>query len=157
MTAVTDIWCRTADMWSPSRCKMGDDAPDPTKPRDVPRMTSKFGKRNFESISQTNRNSTAGRRPGGRKQGASGKEKSPASSLMMETGNYVERLNEYAQKTRCGPPQYEDLGSVGPDHDRMWVQSLCVGHRSVFVWLQACSGEMWLFFTDIRWGLVLKH
>ena len=45
--------------------------------------------------------------------------KSPASSFMMETVNYVARLNEYAQRTRCGPPQYEDLGSVGPDHDRM--------------------------------------
>ncbi|XP_036979849.1 interferon-induced, double-stranded RNA-activated protein kinase-like [Acanthopagrus latus] len=41
---------------------------------------------------------------------------------MMETVNYVARLNEYAQRTRCGPPQYEDLGSVGPDHDRTFTQ-----------------------------------
>ncbi|XP_032397468.1 interferon-induced, double-stranded RNA-activated protein kinase isoform X2 [Etheostoma spectabile] len=33
----------------------------------------------------------------------------------METGNYVSRLNEYVQKT-SSVMQYEDLGSVGPDH-----------------------------------------
>uniref|UniRef100_A0A671VI40 Eukaryotic translation initiation factor 2-alpha kinase 2 n=1 Tax=Sparus aurata TaxID=8175 RepID=A0A671VI40_SPAAU len=40
----------------------------------------------------------------------------------METGNYVARLNEYAQKTRCGLVQYEELDPVGPDHDRIFTQ-----------------------------------
>ncbi|XP_067465800.1 interferon-induced, double-stranded RNA-activated protein kinase isoform X2 [Thunnus thynnus] len=34
---------------------------------------------------------------------------------MMETGNYVAKLNEYAQRTRS-QLKYEDVGSVGPDH-----------------------------------------
>ncbi|XP_035519685.1 LOW QUALITY PROTEIN: 3-phosphoinositide-dependent protein kinase B-like [Morone saxatilis] len=40
---------------------------------------------------------------------------------MMETGNHVARLNEYAQKRRsvlC----YEDLGSVGPAHNKVFTQ-----------------------------------
>uniref|UniRef100_A0A671VI25 Eukaryotic translation initiation factor 2-alpha kinase 2 n=1 Tax=Sparus aurata TaxID=8175 RepID=A0A671VI25_SPAAU len=40
----------------------------------------------------------------------------------METGNYVAKLNEFTQRTRCGLVQYEDLGSVGPDHDRTFTQ-----------------------------------
>lgn len=34
---------------------------------------------------------------------------------MMEPGNYVAKLNEYAQRTRS-QLKYEDVGSVGPDH-----------------------------------------
>lgn len=39
----------------------------------------------------------------------------------METGNYVAKLNEYAQKTRSHL-NYKDLGSVGPDHNKTWVE-----------------------------------
>lgn len=70
----------------------------------------------------------------------------------METGNYVAKLNEFTQRTRCGLVQYEDLGSVGPDHDRTWVQYLYVVHSSVFVQLRACSSEMWRWYGSWwRW------
>ncbi|XP_073338509.1 uncharacterized protein [Pagrus major] len=54
------------------------------------------------------------------KQDGKGKEKRPASSFMME--QYIVRLNEYAQKTRCGEVRYEEVGCVGPDHDRIFTQ-----------------------------------
>ncbi|XP_041804000.1 interferon-induced, double-stranded RNA-activated protein kinase-like [Chelmon rostratus] len=39
----------------------------------------------------------------------------------METGNYVAQLNEYAQRQRC-VLHFEDQGSVGPDHNRTFIQ-----------------------------------
>uniref|UniRef100_A0A3B3ZB88 Protein kinase domain-containing protein n=1 Tax=Periophthalmus magnuspinnatus TaxID=409849 RepID=A0A3B3ZB88_9GOBI len=41
----------------------------------------------------------------------------------METGSqYVSKLNEYTQKMRLKPPVYEDLGSSGPDHMKIFTQ-----------------------------------
>ncbi|XP_040905186.1 interferon-induced, double-stranded RNA-activated protein kinase-like [Toxotes jaculatrix] len=39
----------------------------------------------------------------------------------MDTGNYVAKLNEYAQRTRSAL-RYEDLGSVGQDHNQTFTQ-----------------------------------
>nr|XP_046257613.1 interferon-induced, double-stranded RNA-activated protein kinase-like isoform X2 [Scatophagus argus] len=40
---------------------------------------------------------------------------------MMDTGNYIARLNEYAQRKRFSLT-YEDGGSDGPDHNRIFRQ-----------------------------------
>uniref|UniRef100_A0A8C9XIS3 non-specific serine/threonine protein kinase n=1 Tax=Sander lucioperca TaxID=283035 RepID=A0A8C9XIS3_SANLU len=46
----------------------------------------------------------------------------------METGNYVARLNEYVQKT-SSKMQYEDLGSVGPDHIKTFTQRVVLNGK----------------------------
>ncbi|KAM9345452.1 uncharacterized protein ABDE67_014316 [Symphorus nematophorus] len=44
---------------------------------------------------------------------------------MMEAANYVARLNEYSQKTRS-KLRYEEIGFVGPDHDRVFTMRAVV-------------------------------
>ncbi|KAF1375921.1 hypothetical protein PFLUV_G00225220 [Perca fluviatilis] len=46
----------------------------------------------------------------------------------METGNYVARLNEYVQKT-SSKMQYEDVGSVGPAHLKIFTQRVVLNGK----------------------------
>nr|XP_033469730.1 serine/threonine-protein kinase par-1-like [Epinephelus lanceolatus] len=55
-------------------------------------------------------------------------QKLTAESLKMETGNCVARLNEYVQKTRS-QLHYEDLGSVGPAHSKVFTQRVVLNGK----------------------------
>ncbi|CAK6951765.1 LOW QUALITY PROTEIN: uncharacterized protein LOC128372549 [Scomber scombrus] len=46
----------------------------------------------------------------------------------MASGNYVAKLNEYAQKTRWNL-NYEDLGSVGPEHAKVFTQRVILNGK----------------------------
>lgn len=46
--------------------------------------------------------------------------------------NYVSKLNEHGQKTKSHP-RYEEVGCVGPDHNKTWV--------SGFIWWHVWSAE----------------
>ncbi|XP_078128522.1 interferon-induced, double-stranded RNA-activated protein kinase-like [Sander vitreus] len=46
----------------------------------------------------------------------------------METENYVAKLNEYVQKTSSNM-QYEDIGSVGPDHLKTFTQRVVLNGK----------------------------
>ncbi|KAK7901963.1 hypothetical protein WMY93_018732 [Mugilogobius chulae] len=48
----------------------------------------------------------------------------------MESGShYVVKLNEYTQRMGLKPPVYEDLGSSGPDHMKIFTQRVCLNDR----------------------------
>ena len=67
-------------------------------------------------VSESEQNRNRARREGAGE--GAGPEKDPVLHLMMETGNCVARLNEFSQKRRA-KLHYDDLGFVGPDHDRV--------------------------------------
>ncbi|XP_039995539.1 interferon-induced, double-stranded RNA-activated protein kinase-like isoform X2 [Xiphias gladius] len=46
----------------------------------------------------------------------------------MDTGNYATQLNEYVQRTRS-VQHYEDLGSVGPDHNKTFIQRVVLNGK----------------------------
>nr|ACJ23858.1 double-stranded RNA-dependent protein kinase [Oplegnathus fasciatus] len=47
----------------------------------------------------------------------------------METGNYIARLNEFAQRTRSAL-KYNDLGCVGPDHIKTFTQRVVLNGKA---------------------------
>lgn len=59
----------------------------------------------------------------------------------METGNYVAQLNEYGQKTGSNV-QYEDLGSAGPGHNKVWVEDISGINSVSFLIMTVVSGSI---------------